>query len=93
MDVLLLLRWNYLIGGLNPFGYHVVNVILHSVVTFLFARLCRQRLETTQRTSLFSAGLFAIHSVHTEAVRETNSIDQTKENEREREEKKLLFIC
>ena len=62
------IRWNYLIGGLNPIGYHVVNVILHGAVTLIFARVCRHQLETTWRTSLISAGLFAIHSIHTEAV-------------------------
>ncbi|KAK4010146.1 hypothetical protein OUZ56_019293 [Daphnia magna] len=61
-------RWNYLVGGFNPFGYHVVNVALHGAVIITFARICRHRLQTTLRTSLMSASLFAIHSIHTEAV-------------------------
>lgn len=29
-------RWNYFFHQLDPMGYHVVNVILHTVVSLLF---------------------------------------------------------
>lgn len=58
---------NYAISGLQPSGYHLVNVLLHGVVCLLF--LCLSRIIQGRGTwSLFSALLFAVHSVHTEAV-------------------------
>lgn len=58
---------NYAISGLQPFGYHLVNVLLHGVVCVLFLYLCRI-IQGRGTWSLFSALLFAVHSVHTEAV-------------------------
>lgn len=31
-------RWNYATHGLDPLGYHLVNVILHIVVSVLYFR-------------------------------------------------------
>ena len=60
-------RLNHMLAGLNPFGYHLVNVILHAIVTTLFWQLAY---IVTQRrgTALLSALLFASHPIHTEAV-------------------------
>lgn len=58
---------NYAISELHPFSYHFVNVLLHGVVCVLFLFLCRIILGRGT-WSLFSALLFAVHSVHTEAV-------------------------
>ena len=58
---------NYAISGLSPFSYHLVNVLLHGVVCLLFLYLCRI-VQGRGTWSLFSALLFAVHSVHTEAV-------------------------
>lgn len=58
---------NYAISGLQPFGYHLVNVLLHGAVCMLFLYLCRI-IQGRGTWSLFSALLFAVHSVHTEAV-------------------------
>ena len=58
---------NYAISGLQPFGYHLVNVSLHGAVCLLFLYLCRI-IQGRGTWSLFSALLFAVHSVHTEAV-------------------------
>ncbi|CAH1798791.1 unnamed protein product [Owenia fusiformis] len=60
-------RLNYFLGGLNPVGYHLVNVLLHCVVTGLFTYsvriLCAKRL-----VSAVAGALFAAHPIHTEAV-------------------------
>ncbi|XP_065917922.1 protein O-mannosyl-transferase TMTC4-like [Dysidea avara] len=58
---------NYAISELHPFSYHLVNVLLHGVACVLFLFLCRIILGRGT-WSLFSALLFAVHGVHTEAV-------------------------
>ncbi|KAL4232912.1 Protein O-mannosyl-transferase tmtc2 [Mactra antiquata] len=60
-------RLNYYLGELNPFGYHLGNVILHALVTGIFTKLSRIILKQTFPT-LVSGLLFASHPVHTEAV-------------------------
>ena len=61
-------RMNYAIHGLNPFGYHAVNVVLHGVVSLLFMFMC-ETVAFKSNVSAFLAGLlFATHPVHTEAV-------------------------
>ncbi|XP_054720816.1 protein O-mannosyl-transferase Tmtc3-like [Uloborus diversus] len=59
-------RINYLLHGLNPFGYHLVNVFLHAMVCLLYKRTCD--LLVSKRTALLAAILFASHPLHTEAV-------------------------
>ncbi|XP_055934586.1 protein O-mannosyl-transferase Tmtc3-like [Argiope bruennichi] len=59
-------RANYAVHGLRPFGYHLVNVLLHAVVCLLFYRLCLHFSSGT--SSLVSSALFAVHPIHTEAV-------------------------
>lgn len=61
-------RWNYALSGLDPWSYHAVNVLLHAVVSSLFAWLCRNCLGLSKLSSLLAASLFAIHPIHTEAV-------------------------
>ncbi len=58
---------NYLLGGDDPFGYHLFNVILHSVnVVLLFILLLRW---TTSLIASTAGGLiFAVHPVQTAAV-------------------------
>ncbi|KAJ8262455.1 hypothetical protein GJAV_G00166670 [Gymnothorax javanicus] len=60
-------RINYSVGGLEPWGYHLVNVTLHAAVTGLFARLSRLLLGDG-RWTLAAGLLFASHPVHAEAV-------------------------
>lgn len=31
-------RWNYLLHGLDPYGYHLVNILFHIIVTLLYFR-------------------------------------------------------
>jgi protein O-mannosyl-transferase len=69
--------WNYRLGSTSPFGYHLVNLLLHLanvLAVFFFTRLILQR-ETKdsgpwlQRwLPLAAAGIFALHPVQTEAV-------------------------
>ncbi len=58
---------DYAVWQLNPFGYHLTNVILHAIngilLYVLLARLVRMR-----SIALLSAALFAIHPCVTEAV-------------------------
>ncbi|CAG5119032.1 unnamed protein product [Candidula unifasciata] len=59
-------RLNYMLGGLNPWGYHLGNVICHTITTALFTILAR--LLLVSHIGTFTAGLlFAAHPIHTEA--------------------------
>ena len=60
-------RLNYLFHQLEPMGYHLVNVLVHSAVSFLFALFCGCVLGLWP--SLVSGVIFAVHPIHTEAVR------------------------
>lgn len=60
-------RLNHAIGGLNPWSYHLVNVLLHAAVTGLFTNFSKILLGDGYWA--FMAGLmFASHPIHTEAV-------------------------
>ena len=61
-------RLNYLAGGLRPWGYHLVNVLLHSVVCGLFGQLAAQLFGAAAPAAWFASLLFVVHPVHTEAV-------------------------
>ncbi len=57
---------NYLAGGLEPFGYHLVNIFLHainSVLVFYFLRLFFRA-----GPSFWGALIFVSHPVNSEAV-------------------------
>lgn len=58
---------NHFIGGLDPFVYHLTNVLLHAVNSILVLLLVR-RVTGRPELSLLSALLFASHPVHAEAV-------------------------
>uniref|UniRef100_A0A672HHG2 dolichyl-phosphate-mannose--protein mannosyltransferase n=1 Tax=Salarias fasciatus TaxID=181472 RepID=A0A672HHG2_SALFA len=60
-------RLNYTLHGLRPWGYHLLNVALHGLVTALVAALGRPLLGGGP-WSLLAGLLFASHPVHTEAV-------------------------
>lgn len=58
---------DYKFFGRLPFGFHLMNVVLHAaVVLLLFA--VTQRLFHDQLVSLMASGLFALHPIHTESV-------------------------
>ena len=74
-------RLNYLLaGGSHPIGFHVLNIVLHSIISTLmidvFAILIGglaydgklQKLNQAPKASFLAALIFAAHPVHTESV-------------------------
>ncbi len=62
-------RLNHAIHGLDTFGFHLVNVAMHVVVTLLFTRAAARLLDPLEPWLVCAAGLlFATHPVHVEAV-------------------------
>jgi len=62
---------NWAVGGVQPFGYHLVNLLLHTAVTLLLYLVLRTLLAPLARGEIvaFAAALlFAVHPIHTEAV-------------------------
>jgi Tfp pilus assembly protein PilF len=58
---------SYKIFGRLPFGFHLMNLVLHiAVVLLLFA--VTERLFQDRLLSLLASGLFALHPIHTESV-------------------------
>ncbi len=66
---------NYRIGETDPYGYHVINVLLHFLTSVLIAFIAAKLLEWAgasgrQRAilSAFAGALFLLHPVQTESV-------------------------
>ncbi len=62
---------NWAIEGARPFGYHVLDLLLHGVVTLLLYLILKKLLESTAHGALaawVATLLFAVHPLHTEAV-------------------------
>ena len=51
--------------------YHTTNIVLHSIVSVLFYFVCRKIVFCAfkETASLVAGLLFALHPIHTEAVR------------------------
>jgi protein O-mannosyl-transferase len=58
---------DHVLHGASPFGYHLVNVLLHAGVSLLVALLL-VRVTASPSLGILAALLFATHPVHTEAV-------------------------
>ncbi len=58
---------NYATGGLDPMGYHLVNVLVHAVNAVLVFWVARE-LFADGVLAFWSGLLFALHPVRTEAV-------------------------
>jgi tetratricopeptide (TPR) repeat protein len=64
---------NYALGGLQPLGYHAVNLALHLATVLLAAALAARvaglaGAERPRRIGVAVAGLFAVHPLQSEAV-------------------------
>lgn len=61
-------RLNYLFGELEPFGYHLVNVILHGIVSVIFYYFTKYIFGDRTVPRITATLLFIVHPIHTEAV-------------------------
>ncbi len=62
---------DYSIWGLNPFGFHMTNIIIYIIACLLLFRIFSVlfwRYKFRNLFSLFATLIFAVHPVHTEAV-------------------------
>lgn len=69
---------DYAVWGLNPLGYHLTNVLIHTLNTFLIFSLAIQLIKhlglrkalhiKTLMTGAITALLFGIHPLHVESV-------------------------
>jgi Flp pilus assembly protein TadD len=63
--------FNWILGNIHAFGYHLFNLLLHVAVTVLLYVLLKKLLENVPQAetiSFVAALLFAVHPIHTEAV-------------------------
>jgi Flp pilus assembly protein TadD len=58
---------DFAIWGLEPFGFHLTNVLLHLACCWLVFRIARHE-GLGDGASLAGAALFAVHPVHVESV-------------------------
>ena len=65
--VVLSYRLNFLLAGLNPWSYHLVNLVLHGLISGMVLHLAR-RLTGSWGAATATAILFATHPIHSEAV-------------------------
>ncbi|ESP03985.1 hypothetical protein LOTGIDRAFT_230260 [Lottia gigantea] len=61
-------RLNYALSDGKPFTFHIINVALHCLVTALFIYILRQIFHISNSCTFYSAVIFAVHPIHTEAV-------------------------
>ena len=81
--IVLTFRWNHIMHGAESFGYHVVNVICHSLASWLVLRCAllvfTKHAENTNQirnrtpfspwlASILASAMFSLHPIHTEAV-------------------------
>jgi tetratricopeptide (TPR) repeat protein len=59
--------WDHAQWGLNPFGYHLTNVLWHAAASLALLVLLT-RLGASRRLALVATALFAVHPVQVEAV-------------------------
>lgn len=73
------LAWDYALWGLNPIGYHLTNILLHTLNTFLVFILITRLMEQSSPkkaillnkglvAAVITAILFGIHPLHVESV-------------------------
>lgn len=62
---------NWALGGAHPFGYHLLDLLLHAAVTLLLYLVLQKLLENLpegKSVAWIAALIFAVHPIHTEAV-------------------------
>ncbi|HCN36418.1 MAG TPA: hypothetical protein DIS94_01720 [Bacteroidetes bacterium] len=62
---------DYAIWGLNPFGFHLTNIIIHLIATLILFRLLQLifiKQKNVNLIALLGTLIFAVHPIHTEAV-------------------------
>lgn len=61
-------RLNRMIFGMeSAFWFHVVNVLLHSIASMLFTKICYEVIGFKRKYCLLAGIFFAIHPIHTES--------------------------
>jgi len=73
--------WNYAYWGLNPFGYHLMQLIFHIANAFLVFYLLkkildRERFPSGNLAAFFTALIFAVHPANVESVAYVGSIGE-----------------
>lgn len=63
---LLLYSFVYIFSGLNPFGYHLLNIFLHIMNSIFIYFIFKELID--KKVSFIASLLFVVHPVHTEAV-------------------------
>lgn len=61
-------RLNFALHGLHPWGYHLINVFLHGLVSALFFDVSVLVFDGDIAPAAAGSLLFAVHPIHTEAV-------------------------
>lgn len=62
---------DYALWGMEPFGFHLTNVIIHTIAALLLLMILIKifgEFKFGMMSALLSALIFAVHPVHTEAV-------------------------
>lgn len=62
------LALDYSIAGLNPFQYHLTNLILHLITVIVVCQICYRLSDRKWLIAAVAGLLFAIHPMHVEAV-------------------------
>uniref|UniRef100_H2RZ30 dolichyl-phosphate-mannose--protein mannosyltransferase n=1 Tax=Takifugu rubripes TaxID=31033 RepID=H2RZ30_TAKRU len=65
---ILTFKLNVLLHGMNPFYFHVTNLLLHCAVTCLLMYTCECCVFEDGLLAFVTALIFAVHPIHTEAV-------------------------
>ncbi|RHY42758.1 hypothetical protein DYB34_008032 [Aphanomyces astaci] len=67
-------RLNYAVGGFDPWGYHLLNVVLHSITSALVVVVGRRVVSIApsssqvHRAPVLAGLLFAVHPIHCDSV-------------------------
>lgn len=61
-------RFDHTLFGRNASWFHVTNVLLHTIASVLFTRVCTVVAGLRRNFATLAGVLFAVHPIHTEAV-------------------------